>query len=42
MIVRVLVDLNDEGWLYLLTIQTEDKDRLFELVKEHSHDVRFI
>lgn len=42
MIVRVLVDLNDEGWLYLLTIQTEDKDRLFELLKEHSHDVRFI
>ena len=42
MIVRCLVDLNNEGVLFLLTIQTEDKDMLFELLKEHSHDVRFI
>lgn len=42
MIVRCLVDLNNEGFLYTLTIQTEDKERLFQELKLHSDDVRFI
>ena len=35
MIVRCLVDLNNEGVLFLLTIQTEDRERLF-------NDVRYV
>lgn len=42
MIVRCLVDLNNEGFLYTLTIQTEDKERLFQELKLHSNDVRYI
>lgn len=42
MIVRCLVDLNNEGYLYTLTIQTEDKEKLFEELKLFSNDVRYI
>lgn len=42
MIVRCLVDLNNEGVLYLLTIQTEDRERLFKELKSFSNDVRYV
>ena len=42
MIVRCLVDLNNEGVLFLLTIQTEDRERLFKELKSFSNDVRYV
>lgn len=42
MIVSVLVDFNDEGDFYRLTIETENKHRLFEYLTSLSNDVRYI
>ena len=42
MIVTMLVDLNDDGDFYRLTIETEDKARLFRTLSQYSRDVRYI
>ena len=42
MIVSMLVDLNDDGDFYRLTIETEDKARLFRTLSQYSRDVRDI
>lgn len=42
MILSVLVDLNDAGDFYRLTIETEDKARLFRTLSQYSRDVRYI
>ena len=38
----MLVDLNDVGDLYRLTVETEDKARLFRTLSQYSRDVRYI
>ena len=42
MIIRVLMDLNDDGYLYMLNIQTEDKERTLQTLKNYSNDVRYV
>lgn len=42
MIIRVLMDLNDDGYLWMLNIQTEDKDTTLRTLKTFSNDVRYV
>lgn len=42
MIVSVLMDFNDEGDFYRLTIETEDRARLWRTLAGYSRDVRYI
>lgn len=42
MILSVLMDFNDAGDFYRVTIETEDRARLFRTLAMYSHDVRYI
>ena len=42
MILSVLVDYNDCGILYSMTVETENKERLFQTLHKYSRDVRFV
>lgn len=42
MILSVLVDFNDKGGLFSLTIETKNRNKLFKTLHKYSHDVRFI
>ena len=42
MILSLLVDFNDRGKLFSMTIETENEKRLFKTLHKYSHDVRFI
>lgn len=42
MILSLLVDFNDKGSLFSLTIETKNKKKLFKTLHKYSHDVRFI
>lgn len=42
MILSLLVDFNDKGSLYSMTVETANKSRLFKTLHKYSNDVRFI
>ena len=42
MILSVLVDFNDKGALFSMTIETKNKKKLFQTLHKYSHDVRFV
>ena len=42
MILSMLVDFNNRGTLFSMTIETKDRDKLFQTLHKYSNDVRFI
>lgn len=42
MILSLLVDFNDKGSLYSMTVETANKTKLFKTLHKYSNDVRFI
>lgn len=42
MILRCLVDYGNSGSLFCFTIETDDEQSLFSILKSYSNDVRFL